>query len=304
MYSAIDTNKRNTVIIIGLFLLVVGGVCVWACFSFENPTFPLLCLAFVITYTIVQYFSAAKWTMASAGGIEIQKSDNPRLFRIVENLAITEGLPMPRVFIIPDESPNALAAGRDPEHAFVAATSGLLELMDDKELQGVFAHEMSHVKNLDIRVKTLVFGLIAGIAVLAQLSWVMAIALGSTASRNLRNGVGLIVGMVALAALFVAATTGVVAFVVGPLIRAGVSRQREYLADITGVEITRYPEGLISALEKIQAYDHKPVRPTSSATAQMFFSDPKRVGLQERWLGSHPPIAKRIERLKANANQL
>ena len=160
MYSAIAANKRNTVLIIGGFVLLLGGLSYWWGQVSGNGSSAILIIGFVLLYTLFQYFMAGSLAVAMSGAIQIEKRDNPRLWNIVENLAITEGMPMPKVYIIEDPAPNAFATGRDPKHAIVAATTGLLGIMDDKELEGVMAHEMSHVKNYDIRVSTIVLSLI------------------------------------------------------------------------------------------------------------------------------------------------
>ena len=222
----------------------------------------------------------------------IQKSDNPRLWRIVENLSITDGVPMPKVYIIPDEAPNAFAAGRDPKHAIVAATTGLLAIMDDKELEGVMAHELSHVKNYDIRVSTIVFGLVSAVAVLADMA-IRAAFFSGGGNRKDDNGNGL--GAVLL---LVGIVASIVAWLIGPLVSAAVSRQREYLADASGAHLTRYPEGLASALQKLGTYG-RPMRRPSSSMAHMYINDPVKPGLTERLFSTHPPIQKRVERLTA-----
>src|SRR5690349_3475701 len=169
MYSAIAKNKRNTVLIIVLFLAIIGGLGVlFAWLMGGDWTIAIVTFAIAAVYALIQYYAATAETLALSGAQEIQKVDNPRLYRVVENLAITEGLPMPKVYIINDPAPNAFATGRDPKHAVVAATTGLLEIMDDSELEGVMAHEMGHVKNYDIRVSLVVFGLVIAIGLIAD----------------------------------------------------------------------------------------------------------------------------------------
>ena len=163
MYSAIARNKRNTVFIILLFLLIIGGLGALVAWYFNDWSIAIIVFVIAGAYAWFQYFMATRETLALSGAHEIQKVDNPRLYRVVENLAITEGLPTPKIYLINDPAPNAFATGRDPEHAVVAATTGLLDIMDDQELEGVMAHEMGHVKNYDIRVSLIVFGLVAAI---------------------------------------------------------------------------------------------------------------------------------------------
>jgi heat shock protein HtpX len=289
MYSAIAANKRNTVIIIGLFVALLAGISYWWGYSTGNGSSAFLIMGFVVLYALLQYFIAGSLAVAMSGAIQIQKSDNPRLWRIVENLAITEGLPMPKVYIIPDDAPNAFATGRDPKHAVVAATTGLLAIMDDKELEGVMAHELGHVKNYDIRVSTIVFGLVSAIGILADMAIRAAFFSGNRRDDN-GNSLGAVLMLVGVVA-------SIVAFLIGPLVSAAVSRQREYLADATGAHTTRYPEGLASALEKLGKYG-KPMRRASSSMAHMYINDPIKPGLTERLFSTHPPIGQRVARLR------
>ena len=292
MYSAIAANKRNTFIIIGLFVAILGGLSYWWGASSGNGSSAALIIGFILIYTLIQYYFAGNFAVAASGAEEIQKSDNPRLWRIVENLAISQGMPMPKVYIIHDEAPNAFATGRDPQHAIVAATSGLLAIMDDKELEGVMAHEMGHVKNYDIRVSTIVFGLVSAVGLLADFA--IRMAFYSNWNRDSRDSNA---AALQLAFWAVGIVASIVAFLIGPLITAAVSRQREYLADATSAEITRYPEGLASALKKLGEYG-RPMRRKSSAMAHMYIADPMKPGFVERVFSTHPPIPKRIERLQ------
>lgn len=292
MYSAIAANKRNTFIIIGVFVALLSGISLWWGQASGNGSSALLIVGFILVYTLIQYYAAGKFAIASTGAIEISKAENPRLWRIVENISISQGMPMPKVYVIPDPAPNAFATGRDPEHAIVAATSGLLEIMDDKELQGVMAHEMAHVKNYDIRVSTIVFGLVSAIGLLADFA--IRMAFYSNFNRDSRDGNAAAIQLGFWAVGIVAA---IIAWLIGPLVSAAVSRQREYLADATSVDITRYPEGLASALDKLGQYG-RPMRRPSKSMAHMYISDPVKPGFVERMFSTHPPIGARIERLK------
>jgi heat shock protein HtpX len=290
MYSAIAANKRNTVFIVGLFIaLVAGGALYWG-YASDNLTSALVIIGFAAFYTWFQYVISTGLAVAMSGAVPIQKSDNPRLWNTVENIAISQGMPMPKVYVIPDDAPNAFATGRKPEKAVVAATSGLLAIMDDKELEGVMAHEMGHVRNYDIRVSAIVFGLVAAIGVLADFAIRMSFWSSNSRSKD-DNGLGLVFLVVGIAG-------SIIAFLIGPLVTAAVSRQREYLADATSAEITRYPEGLASALQKLGQYG-KPLRRKSASMAHMYIADPMKPGFVERAFSTHPPIPKRIERLKA-----
>ena len=290
MYSAIAANKRNTIIIVGLFVALIGGLAYWWGSVSGNGSSAWLIIGFITVYALIQYWFAAYFAVAMSGAVPIQKADNPRLWRTVENIAISQGMPMPKVYIIEDPAPNAFATGRDPQHAVVAATTGLLAIMDDQELEGVMAHEMGHVKNYDIRVSTIVFGLVSAIAVLADFALRMAWFSGGRRNDRDNGGLGAILIVIGIVGW-------IVAQLIGPLVTAAVSRQREYLADATSAEITRYPEGLASALKKLGEYG-RPMRRASSSMAHMYIADPIKPGLVERAFSTHPPIPQRIARLR------
>lgn len=295
MYKAIAANKRNTFIIIGMFVAIIAGLSLWWGQATGNGSSAILIIVIAGMYATFQYFAAGSLAVMMSGARQIQKSDNPRLWNVVENLAITEGMPMPKVYIVEDPAPNAFATGRDPKHAIVAATTGLLAIMDDSELEGVMAHEMSHVKNYDIRVSTIVFGLVSAIGMLADMAmrmafWGSMFSGGDDEERRDNGGFAIITIVVGIVA-------SLIAFLIGPLVQAAVSRQREYLADATGAEITRYPEGLASALQKLADYG-RPMRRKSSAMAHLYIADPIKQGLVQRAFSTHPPIPDRIARLK------
>lgn len=295
MYNAIAKNKRNTTLIIVGFILFFSAVSAYVGYLMDNYWVSLGIIGFVLVFTMVQFFYAGRMAMSLAGGKEITKEDNPKLWNIVENLAIAEGMPMPRVFVIEDDSLNALATGRDPEHALVAATTGLMKVSDKYELEGVMAHELSHVKNYDIRVTMIVFGLIGAFAAIAQACFLFAF--GVFGGRSGRSGLVLILFFpLALVLFVVGMAAAIIAFVVGPFVSSGISRQREYLADASGALMTRHPEGLMSALAKIEFYSQPTVR-RNRATASMYFEYPYKRGFFSRVLSSHPPTEKRIDRL-------
>lgn len=285
MYSAIAANKRNTVLIMGVFFLIIAGLG-WV-FSAVYGSTGIFWGALVgsAIYALIQYFAAAKLALAMNGAKEIQKKDNPRLYRTVENLTISTGMPMPKVYVIDDPAPNAFATGRDPQHAYVAATTGLLDIMTDTELEGVMAHELGHVRNYDIRVMMIVFGLVSAIGLIADLFFRM-MWFGSD-DDNPPSPIFLVLGVVA----------ALIAPIVAMLVQAAVSRQREYLADATGAETTRYPEGLASALEKLQKHGTALKRQNSS-TAHLFFANPLKGKTLMNLFSTHPPIETRVERLR------
>ncbi len=289
MYSAIAANKRNTVIIITLFVALIGGLAWLFGEASGNGSSAILIILFAAGYALFQYYAASSIALSMSGAHQIQKRDNPRLWNIVENLAISQGMPMPKVYIINDPAPNAFATGRNPEKAVVAATTGLLEIMDDNELEGVMAHELGHVKNYDIRVSMIVFGLISAIGILADFAIRMAWYSGMSRNRDS--------GQLGMILILVGVVGWIIAALIGPLVSAAVSRQREYLADASGAAMTRYPDGLASALKKLGDYG-RPMQRANSAMAHMYINDPIKPGLVERAFSTHPPIPKRIERLK------
>jgi heat shock protein HtpX len=239
-----------------------------------------------VVYAIITYYTGSKLSLAVNGAQEIQKSDNPRLWRIVENLAITDGLPMPKVYIMGDPAPNAFATGRDPNHSAVCVTAGLLKIMDDTELEGVLAHEMGHVKNYDIRVSMVAFALSAVISLIADFILQMTWFRNRDDEEN-NNQIFMLLGIVA----------AIVAPLVATLIQLAISRKREYLADATGALTTRYPEGLASALRKIEETGST-LRKQNTATAHFFFANPLKGHGISNLFSTHPPIQERIARLE------
>jgi len=299
VYSAIARNKRNTVLIVLVFLLVIGALGFLGGYLAGNVSIGVIVLVVALGYAVLQYFLAGRQATAIAGGIEIDRNTEPRLWRTVENLAIATGMPMPRVFVIEDPSPNAFATGRDPEHAIVAATTGLLAIMDDQELQGVMAHELGHVRNYDIRVSTMVFGLVVAVGLIADVLLRISIFSGLAGGRNRNNDNGGGSNPILLIA-------GIVAVIVAPIAAAGVqaavSRQREYLADATGAMTTRHPEGLARALEKLGAYG-RPMQTQNSSMAHLWIADPMRPGVMDRLFSTHPPLQDRIARLRGSLDR-
>ena len=279
MYKQIAENKRRTIYIIIGFVVMMGLVAALFAWYYKDPGIALWTLVIALLYGL-------SLAMAMTGAKEITKKDNPRLYNIVENLSITTGLPMPKVYVIDEKAPNAFATGRDPKHAAVAATTGLMDIMNDKELTAVMAHEMSHVKNYDIRVSMIVFGLGCVIGLISDLAFRMMFY-GSRRRDNEGSPVGyVLILIVAILSPFVAA-----------LAQMAVSRQREYLADASAVNITRYPEGMIDALKKLQSHS-APMQSQNIAAEAMYINNPLRKGFFSNLLSSHPPLEKRIERLE------
>lgn len=266
--------------------MIIGGLGLLASYIYQSWTIVIITMVVAAIYALIQYFAAGKQAIMMAGAHEItDQSQHPRLWRTVENLCIASGMPMPKIYIVNDPSPNAFATGRDPEHAMVAATTGLLDILNDSELEGVMAHELSHVRNYDIRVSMIVFGLVVAVGFIADMLLRMAFF---GRGRNNQNPAILIVGLAAM----------IIAPLIAAIVQAAVSRQREYLADASGAMLTRYPEGLANALHKIsQASATVPLRRQSTSMSHMWFSDPNRPGFMARLFSTHPPIGDRIQRL-------
>jgi heat shock protein HtpX len=286
MYTQITANKRNSILLVLGFLAIVAGLDYVFARAFGQPSFfgPILVVA--VIYAFITYFFSAQIALGMAGAQPIEKKDAPELYRIVENLAITAGLPMPKVYIVSDPSPNAFATGRDPQHAIVAVTTGIMERLSKTELEGVIGHELSHVGNYDIRFMAVVVALVSVVAVISdlflRLSW-----WNSRDEESNGNQIFFVLGIVgALLAPLVAA-----------IIQFAVSRQREYLADASGALLTRYPEGLASALEKIDE-SAKPLQHSNSATAPLYIANPLKGRNLARLFDTHPPIAERVRRLR------
>ena len=290
MYGSIAANKRNTVLIMVVFVAIIAAIGYVVSLYFGNTSIALWVIAGAAIYAFIQYYAATKLTIAMTGAKQIEKRDNPRLYRMVENLAITTGMPMPKVYIIDDPAPNAFATGRDPNHAIVAATTGILELMSDSELEGVMAHELGHVQNYDIRVSMMAFGLVSAIGLISDLV-LHALFFSNSDNRNIPPYFYLIAIVIVILAPIMAA-----------IIQMAISRQREYLADGTGAMTTRNPEGLASALEKLQHYG-QPMKARSSSTAHLFFSNPLKKGFMSGLFSTHPPLEERIARLRKNADK-
>jgi heat shock protein HtpX len=285
MYGAIAANKRNTVIIMAAFIGLISAIGYLVSLYYGSTSIIYWVIGGAFVYALIQYFAASKLAIMSTGAEEIAKKDNPRLYRIVENLAITIGIPTPKIYIINDPAPNAFATGRDPKHAVVAATTGILDVMNDRELEAVMAHEMGHVQNYDIRVSMIAFGLVSAIGLLSDIALRMFF-FSDNRDRNV-SPVIIIVGVVLI----------ILAPIAAALIQFAVSRQREYLADATGALTTRDPEALASALGKLETAG-RPMQKQSSSTAHLFFSNPLKPGLLASLFSTHPPLEERIARLK------
>jgi len=289
MYKAIATNKRNTILIMALFIGIISAIGWVVSTMYGNSSIAYFVIAGAVIYSILQYFIATKLSVAMTGAKQIEKRDNPRFYRIVENLAITTGMQTPKIYIIEDPAPNAFATGRDPRHSIVAATTGLLDLMDDNELEAVMAHEMGHIQNYDIRLGMITFGLVSAIGLLTDVVFRMFI-FGDNDNDN--SPIAMVIGIVII----------ILAPIMAALIQMAVSRQREYLADATSSLTTRNPDSMISALEKLKQ-SGRPMKKQNTASAHLFFSNPLKPGFVNGLFSTHPPLDDRITRLRNNADK-
>jgi heat shock protein HtpX len=283
MYEQISRNKRRTVFLLFFFIVILWGLAWVISQATGRPGLLFIVGVFSLLYAIFSYFAGAKIALAVNGAKEISKKDNPRLWRTVENLSITDGLPMPKVYIMKDPAPNAFATGRKPEASAVCATTGLLEMMNDSELEGVIAHELGHIKNYDMRVNTIAFALVGIISMIADMFWHITWFGGD--DRDTPPWLQILAVVAVILAPFAAT-----------LMQLAISRKREYLADATGALTTRYPDGLASALEKIGQYGSALKKP-NTATAHMFFANPLKGGAIAGLFSTHPPVEARIKAL-------
>ena len=299
MYEQIASNKRKTVLLIlGAILLlgVVGYVLgtIWA----TGPAGAVAALVVAAVMSIASYRYGDRVVLASARAGEVTADEEPRLHNIVEGLSIAAGIPKPRVYVVPEQAPNAFATGRDPQHSSVAVTRGLLDLMNRVELEGVVAHELSHVVDRDILLGTVVATLVGAVVLISEFfmrSWWWGGFRGRRGNDSAGGGGEALIFALGFVLLILAP-------IAGQIIKLAVSRQREYLADAQGAMLTRYPPGLASALKKIAAAPHS-MRSANNATAHLWLDQPSRIpGEQtsslERLFSTHPPIADRIHRLE------
>lgn len=287
LYELISENKRRTLFflfIFSIFLIIIGYLFVYA-LEWGTTGFILIGL-FVIFYNIVVYYNSDKIALLSVGAVEANENQFKVLHNVVEEVSLAAGIPKPKVYVMNEAQPNAFATGRNPQNASICVTTGLLQMMNRAELQGVIAHEMSHIRNYDILLMT-VIGIVVGLIILLRDIFLRSMWLGGGRRRDRDSGGGILM----LLALILAIVSPI--FVL--LIRAAISRQREYLADADGAYIVRDPYGLSSALEKIGLYK-RPLRVASEATAHLFISSPF---IGEKYFSTHPPLEDRIKRLKS-----
>lgn len=292
MYNQITRNKRKTFLLISIFIGVIFGLgYVLGQISGYGQQGVFIAMGISLLMTLISYYSGDKLALAVSGAKPIQKTDNPYLWRIVENLSITAGLPMPKLHIINDAAINAFATGRDPAHASVAVTTGAIEKLQNEELEGVIAHELSHVKNYDIRVMTIVIVLVGTIALLSDWMFRAHFLMGRGDRDRSTHPLFLVIGLI----------LAILTPIIAQLIQLAVSRKREFLADASGALLTRFPEGLARALEKIGAQSRPLIR-ANTATAHLFISNPFGASKLRTLFSTHPPIEERIKILRGMGN--
>jgi heat shock protein HtpX len=292
LYSQAESNTRKTWFLITgfcIFIIAVGWL-----FSYLLDSYIILIIAIIlaILQSFSSYWFSDKIVLSMCRAKSIKKEDNPELYRLVENLCITAGLPIPKIYILDEAQPNAFATGRDKNHAVVAVTRGLLEKLDRVELEGVIAHELSHIGNKDILLGTVVVILVGIVALLSQLF--LRISFFGGGRRDSRDSSGALMMVLGIVA-------AILAPIAAALIQLAISRKREFLADANGAFLTRYPEGLARALEKISD-DPTPLRTANTSTAHLFISSPFKGEQKRNWLTklfmTHPPVEERIKALR------
>lgn len=292
MYNQIAANKRKTYLLIIIFIAVITAIGWFLTYYFNYGYGSIVAaVVFSLVMSLVSYYHGDKLALRSTGARLITREDNPYVYRLVENLCLASGQPLPKIHIIDSPALNAFATGRDPEHASIALTTGIIQALQNEELEGVIAHELSHVKNLDIRVMTVVVVLVGIIAIISD--WFLRAHFfgGRRRSGNDRAvGILMLIGLVLI----------ILSPIVAELIKLAVSRRREYLADASGALLTRYPEGLARALDKISA-SPETLRTASAATAHLFIASPFKGKTFSNLFSTHPPVTERIKRLREMA---
>ena len=297
-YTEIAKNKRESWLLIGTFLIIISALGWVFAQVYQNSAILYFAVGFSLFSSLFSYYFSDSITLALSRAKEVDRQQAPELYRLVENLTIAAGIPTPRIYIIDDTAPNAFATGRDPKHAVVCVTTGILQKLEKAELEGVIAHELSHIGNYDIRVMTLVVVLVGVVTLLSD--WFLRFSFFGGRRKSNNGEGGQVMAILAIVGLVLAILSPIIA----TLIKLAVSRHREYLADASGAMLTRYPEGLARALEKISR-DTEPLEVANNATAHLYFASPfkadtgKAVGsFVANLFNTHPPIAERIKRLR------
>ena len=296
LYKQIASNKRKTWILLIIFFLLLAIVGYAVGYLFMNSGFGGVTIAMILgfIYVLTMIFQSTEIVMSMNGAREVDRNEEPVLYHVVEDMAMVAQIPMPRVYVIDDPGLNAFATGSNPQNAAVAATSGLLEIMNREELEAVIGHEVSHIRNLDIRISTIAVALASAITLLSSMAGRMMWWGGASRSRRNsdRDSGGLEVIMLVISLLAI-----VLAPLAATLVQLAISRQREFLADASSVELTRNPQGMINALLKLE--NSQPMtHHVDDASSALYINDPQKPGFLKKLFYTHPPISERIERLK------
>ena len=289
LYTHQSKNITKTWILMSAFFVIVIGLGWFFSYYYQNPNILYIFVIFSIVMNVVSYWYSDKIVLKLSNAHQADRKQYFDLYTSVENLAITAGLPMPKVYVINDPAPNAFATGRDKKHAVVAVTTGLLAILEKNELEGVIAHELSHIGNRDMLLSTVVVVLVGFVSIVADMFMRSMIFGGHRDNDNKAGNVLMIVGII----------LSILAPIFAVLIQLAISRKREFLADASGALLTRYPEGLANALQKISQYS-RPMQKQSTAIAHLYISDPKGRGIGQKVAGlfaTHPPVEKRIQAL-------
>lgn len=297
MYSEITSNKRKSVLLMMIFITIIIGLGYVFSRAQGDHTYAGVWIAIIISLfsTLISYFQGDKIALWTSGARPIEEEENKYVYRLVENLSITNGLPIPKIYLIDDPAINAFATGREPLLASIAITKGAIEKLKNEELEGVIAHELSHIKNYDIRFMTLVAVLVGAISIMAQIFLRSQFWFGGSRRRDNENG-----GQLMAIFMIIGIILAILSPIIAELIKLAISRRREYLADASGALATRYPEGLANALEKIKA-ENLPLQRASSATAHLFLANPFKSNSVLNLFSTHPPLDDRIKRLREMA---
>ena len=293
LYTHAKSNIRKTWLLITSILVLIIGLGWFLSYLFNNEAILIFAVVFSVLQSVLSYWYSDKIALAMTGARPIAKKDNPELYRIVENLCITAGLPMPKIYILDERQANAFTTGRDADHAVLVVTQGLLDKLERVEIEGVISHELAHIGNKDILLQTVVVVLVGAIATISD--FLLRVTFWGGPKRDSDNSNGGVILML----------LGIIGAILAPiaaiLIQLAISRKREFLADATGALLTRYPEGLARALEKISA-DPTPMRTANNSTAHLFISSPFKGKQGESWLiklfSTHPPVEERIKALR------
>ena len=294
LYKQIASNKRKTWILLIVFFLLLALVGYAVGFLFMNSGIWGVTVAMIIgfIYALTMIFQSTEIVMSMNGAREVDRNEEPVLYHVVEDMAMVAQIPMPRVYVIDDPGLNAFATGSNPQNAAVAATSGLLEIMKREELEAVIGHEVSHIRNLDIRISTIAVALASAITLLSSMAGRMMWWGGASRRSNDRDSGGLEIILMILSLLAI-----VLAPLAATLVQLAISRQREFLADASSVELTRNPQGMINALLKLE--NSQPMtHHVDDASSALYINDPQKRGFLKKLFYTHPPISERIERLK------